>query len=432
MSLTDSGIHAPPTTGTYDYNTFTLGAAGFPAVGSSYTDPIFNESIRRLTNKGDIINDDDIYGHHWVNANGTYFFDSLSGSGNLTIRRISDGSAAWTTQPVGTIQFAKGNVGWHPTNPDKYIYLDTTGIGERTLSTQTSVTIATSPGGSIQHNGGSLSCIDGTGDYYIVSIGGLTRLWKRSTNTWYAGAPSNFIAGNGWIGLTPDGNYIVTSAGSSARPQKEHWSFAVNHGTQTVSTTPVQFWGLGGDHGALVSASNGHNYFIGFDDSYNPAIYRSDITVSVVGMNETQQHASSQLLVQLAFTNPGPDGHLSGSISGTNRDWIAMDQECFIDAYNGGVSGWTVYRQEIMVVNVLTGEIRRMAHHRSRGLTNAGVGYYSQPHISTSWDGSVLLWSSNYNQSGRVAGYCDQYAIVNAFGSGDTTPPAAPTGLRIS
>jgi len=52
-------------------------------------------------------------------------------------------------------------------------------------------------------------------------------------------------------------------------------------------------------------------------------------------------------------------------------------------------------------------EVRRYAHHRSRGLASS---YYAQPRISCSWDGSVVLWTSNFN-IGAPVGYSDLYAM---------------------
>src|SRR5437867_9459549 len=72
--LTDLGIHVPPMTGPYAYNTFMPGTPGFPAVGGTYTDPVFGTVVRRLTDVTGNANQDDIYAHHWSNANGSFGF----------------------------------------------------------------------------------------------------------------------------------------------------------------------------------------------------------------------------------------------------------------------------------------------------------------------------------------------------------------------
>jgi hypothetical protein len=60
-----------------------------------------------------------------------------------------------------------------------------------------------------------------------------------------------------------------------------------------------------------------------------------------------------------------------------------------------------------VAVNALTGEVRRLAHHRSRGI---GQSYYYQPRISASWGGQYVEWPSNFNQSGLVDNYVVPFA----------------------
>jgi hypothetical protein len=71
---------------------------------------------------------------------------------------------------------------------------------------------------------------------------------------------------------------------------------------------------------------------------------------------------------------------------------------------------WLPYEQEIIAMNVVTSEVRRYAHHRSRGLSSS---YYAQPRISCSWDGSIILWTSNYNrQLPPDNDYADMYGMA--------------------
>jgi hypothetical protein len=89
------------------------------------------------------------------------------------------------------------------------------------------------------------------------------------------------------------------------------------------------------------------------------------------------------------------------------QDWAFFSTEDATDTFNSGtgdpdaqsrVTPWHSYRQEIIAVNILTGEIRRLAHHRSRSITD----YYNQPRLSSSWDGAVVGFASNFNQPGIV------------------------------
>ncbi len=432
-AVIDSVPHPPPTSGTYAYNTFKPGAAAFPGLGGTYVYPVFGETVRRVTDVGLTANDDDIYAHHWCNANGTSCF--TTNGGGLDIYSPVTGAVQFTNQPVGHGDLPRANVQWHPTDPTRYQRFETNKIVERHLPTQTEVTIFTAPA-NFDNFGGSLPWVDGSGDIYVFSWNGRGHIWKRSTNTLYAGETVNFTTNGGWISITPDGNYIVTAAGGTAPPQKEHWSYAINHATASVATTPVQFWGLCGDHGVIASASDGHSYFITYDCQNNPGIWRADVALNQAGKTEDQQLAANKRLVPLAWENN--DGHLTGNMSGALKDWVFLDTENLNgDPFNGGVTGWTAWKQEIIAMNIVTGEVRRLAHHRSRGLSGS---YYAQPHISSSWDGSIIIWQSNMGVS-SPKDYVDTYSIgFNPAGSPtgpppgppvDTTPPNAPTGLSI-
>ena len=427
-AITDNGIHPPPTTGPYAYNTFSPGAAGFPALGGTYVDPVFGTTIRRLTDIGANRGEDDSYAHNWCNANGTYCFYTGRSKSPVSILNSTTGAVAYSGQPIGVATY---EIFWHPTDPDKYFYWSGSSLRRRNLSAQTDTTMKTFPA-TLQTNGGSLNTVDRTGRYFTVRYGGTNKVWDSQTDTIYANAVTPLDSG-GWVAITPDGNYLVTAAGGTGTPQKEHHSYAINHGTRTISTTPTQFWGLCGDHGVLVSASNGKNYLVTFNCHANAGVWRVDITLNQAGRTEAQQNADNLLLIPTRFGSTN-DGHLTSVQVGPNANWIFYDSENFSnDPYNGGVLGWVAYNQEVMAANVLTGEIRRLAHHRSRGLTSSGVAYYAQPRISCSWDGSVVIWASNMNISSPT-GYADIYVINNplgASGGGDTTPPAAPVNLHI-
>jgi hypothetical protein len=89
------------------------------AVGGIYKDP-FGGVIRRLTNTVGKPNQEDIYGHHWANANGTFAFSRQStGAGTTTLHIISTitGATVYTDQPLGSVAF---DIAWDAIDPDKY------------------------------------------------------------------------------------------------------------------------------------------------------------------------------------------------------------------------------------------------------------------------------------------------------------------------
>jgi hypothetical protein len=418
-SLVDSLPHLPPILGLYSYNAFEPGASGFPAVGGTYTDPVFGGTVRRLTNTMGQRNTENIYGHHWANADGTYAFSDQMRGGvytGLFILNTATGTEAYTSQPEGS---SAADISWHPTDPNKYYYYSGASLMLRNLPAQTSTTVKTFAG-TLQTVGGSVNWIDRTGRYMVIKYSGIIHLWDSQTDTLYAGAFAPF-GSTGWTGITPDGNYIVDVTGPSAQPQAEHYSYAINHSTHTISGTPVQFWGLSGDHGDLVSASNGKNYYIAYDEYNSPGIWRIDITLNQAGKTYAQQQAANTMLITMPWT---AGGHFSGVSVGALSDWVFYSPTDKSDAFDQTPVGWYVYEQEIVAINVLTSEKRRLAHHRSRSVS---ASYYNFPRVSCSWDGSLVLWTSNFNVSSPT-GYSDLYATP--FPGSASAPPPSPTDLR--
>ena len=85
---------------------------------------------------------------------------------------------------------------------------------------------------------------------------------------------------------------------------------------------------------------------------------------------------------------------------------------------NGG--GWVAYTDEILQVKLDGSGVTRLAHHRSRPVSS----YLWQPKLSTSRDGTRLLYASNFDlpsMQGSTVDYADTYLIV----LGASVPPPA-------
>jgi hypothetical protein len=172
-----------------------------------------------------------------------------------------------------------------------------------------------------------------------------------------------------------------------------------------------------------VSASDGKNYYIGANcHDGTPGVYRVDIALNQAGRSFEQQVADAQLLLPITWND---DIHLSAVSKAPFSDWVFVATESSLDVFNGVVSGWYAYQQEIIAINVITLEKRRLAHHRSQDPFSS---YYSAPRVSSSWDGSLVMWGSNFNTS-SPAGYADIYAIEFPLGSTAGGIPA-PQNLR--
>jgi hypothetical protein len=427
--LTGSASHVPPMTGTYHYNNFQPGTTGHPAVGSTYVDPVFSETILRLTANTAEHSGENIYGRNgYHNADGTMMFHWLLGNACYVISTTT-GSVLYSNIPTGVAAY---EISFDPLDPDAYYYFSGANLVRRVLSTSTNTTIHTFPA-ALETLGGSVDWISANGRYFSLAWnagdGVKIRVYDKQTDTIYTGAVAGFVAGGGWAAITPNASHIVSQAGSAAYPNQEHHSFAINHGTQTLSTTAVQFCGLTGDHGDLISCTDGKSYEVKPNSDVAPfGMYRWDLDVSVAGLTDTQQltHATALILPSVIGDT---ECHISCVSTGTYQNWCFISPEYSGDTFDSNPTGaWSNYRQEILAVNVLTLEVRRLAHHRSR---STGTNYFYYPRACASWNGNVVAWASNFNYN-NVVGYADLYAIRSPLGASDSTAPTAPTGVFIS
>lgn len=413
--LTDSGVHAPPTNGTYayysTYGVFGPDQSGFPRQGESFVDPVFGSTIKRLTNEMGHHSDSEIYSKNgYFNANGTLVHHRSQSGHNII--------STATGQVVRAGVAFNTDSSFAPDDPDAWYYYafgDTT-LYKYSVSTGARTVVKTFPG-AIGQNGGSVDWIDRTGRYMVLRIGGATRVYDKVSDTLYAGSiPSSYGGGGGWISISPDANYVITST-----PPNSSHSWKIDHANKSVSTSPVLFWTLCGGHADVVSASDGKTYFVSFDCHTTGSIYRADVSLPQSASNVPQQLSQNRKLVQLDSW-ADVDGHFSRVSKGVLQDWVFASVESGDDDFDSSVSSWRPYKQEIFMMNVLTGEMRRLAHHRSRGLTSS---YYYQPRVNATWDGRLIAWTSNFGYNGT--GYADLYTLaVDGAGSGGSTPPPPP------
>jgi hypothetical protein len=398
--IEDAAVHAPPTTGQNayypSYGAFGPDQSSFPRQGESFVDPVFGRTIKRLTNEMGQSSASEIYSKNgYFNANGT-LVHHRSPSGHNIINTSSG-------QVVRAGVAFNYDSSFAPDDPDAWYYFafgDTT-LYKYSVATGNRTVVKTFPG-ALASMGGSVDWIDRTGRYMVLNIGGNSRVYDKQSDTLYAGSiPGGYGTGDGWTGISPDANYVITSTTGS--PTTSH-SWRIDHANKTVSTTPVLFWTLCGGHGDVVSASNGKTYFVTFDCNSTAGIYAADVSLPQSASNVAQQLSQNKKLVQLTWSD---SGHFSRVSKGAFQDWMYVSVESGDDDFTSTVSNWRAYKQEMLRVNVLTGEVQRLAHHRSRGLGSGN--YYYQPRVSSTWDGSVVLWTSNFGYNGLA--YADLYAI---------------------
>jgi len=403
----------PPTSGADAYNNDVR-----PGLGQTYYDSTFGEHIKQLSDIGVQEADETMYAHCLVNADGTMYIQRQADATDHTVRYIADGSIVRSAQPDG---IAVDTI-WHPTDPDKYLYLTGSTILARSMASGTSSTLYTTaspltnggPGSEGGNVGGTNNWIDKTGRYVVVRYGGAAHVIDLQEGV-YTGTslPNTFDAG--YYCITPDAKYVIRNDSTDT------YAYPLDHDANTVGAAIIPMRGVASpsEHAIFMSTSDGKNWGIyqldNVDDLHH---YKIDISIDRTGWSAAAILADATAILTLT-SNEEIQHHVANGPIGAGQDWAFFATEFFNgDAYNSAPSPWARYRQEILAVNVVTGTVRRLAHHRSRGITDAR--YWRMPRTSCAWDGSVVIWASNMNQNSSVGGlgYSDIYGIENPLGGG--------------
>jgi concanavalin A-like lectin/glucanase superfamily protein/Big-like domain-containing protein len=432
--LPDDGLsHPPPALGTFAYNSFVPPASA----GASYVDPVFGSTVLRVTTDHSV---DDIYARNmWWNADETrYLHRNPNGTAHadfLAVINVATGAVTHNGIPIGTLP---GDEGFDPIDPDVLYYHSGSAIHRVALhpdGTWSDAVYFTAPNGAaLAGLGGTINWLDASGRYMVVRYGPEPSVHLYDRQNMIAGPYTNGVDGattinkGSYVGITPDGKFLVGYQGADGSAGLYHMgqgvSWRIDHASRSVAAAPTVFWSLCGDHGTFMSPSDGRDYMIVSNCNNFAELWRVDITNSVTGLNEAGQKALQNNLRLMAWPTWNEDGsHVSTVARGPLRDWTFYATEDGSDLLNGGtvdpgtgnITPWHAYRQEIVAFNVLTGETRRLAHHRSRSVN---ADYYSTPRVSASWGGKYVGWASNFNRSGVVDVYATRFGA-----SVDTTPP---------
>ena len=435
--LVDSLSHPPPALGTFAYNSFV------PAVtpGASYVDPVFGTTVLRVTTDHSV---DDLYARNmWWNAdetrylhrnpNGTAFADFLA------VINVATGQVTHNGIPIGTLP---GDEGFDPVNANVLYYHSGSSIHMVTLNsngTWTDSIYFTAPGGAtLLSLGSTINWLDASGRYMVVRYGPEPSVHLYDRQNLSLGPYANPVDGastidtGSYVGISPDGLFLVGYQGANGTAglykMGQGVSWKIDHANRAIAATENVFWSLCGDHGTFISPSDGRDYMVVSECNNFPELWRVDITNTIGSLDETAQRAlpnNLRLIVWPTWNEVG--NHVSTVARGTLRDWAFYSTEDGTDTLgsgtadsSGNMTPWHAYRQEIVAFNVLTGETRRLAHHRSR---SENADYYNQPRVSSSWGGKYVGWASNFNHSGVIDVYAVQFATAQR--------PAAPTNLRI-
>jgi hypothetical protein len=405
--LTDASIHTPPTTGCCPYSPpgSWVGTGTVPsATGSTYVDPTFGATVRRLTNRYPSTGGFDHYVRtgFW-NANGIY---ALIGGGGVGGCKVIEAATATVYQET-SVPCTPSDVSFSPAagEPDKIYYFTGTDLRSYDIDTASSVLVKTFPA-TIQSLGGSTDFIDSSGRYFVVRYGDVHYVWDKQTDTTYSGGVTRSFGG-GHTSITNDATFVVMAADTG------WYSYPITHGTTSVGAEKL-FWTLCGDHGDNVSPSNGGHYIVVFECNDVAAVYRVDMTITQTAGDIPKQRNDNLQLIDLDWDD-------AGHFSCNNSDWCWYGNHSTDDTH-ASQGTWRAWKSEILAINVVTSAVRRFTHHRSRWNTN----YFASPRPSASWDGMRAYWASNYGVD--TTSYSDIYT-TSLDGCAPTAPVPEPVWL---
>lgn len=386
----DGDSHCVPAEGPHAYATFRPDQAGFPAAGESFVDPVFGTTIVRLTDH----RPDESLGNVPYARNG---FANADGSRVFSDRGIYDVTTG--TVAVASAPAAAGVAqSFHPQMPDVYLYPEGTRLMRHDLASGSSEAVRDF-GEELMSLGGSVDWLDRSGRYALLNLAGQGRIYDLHEDRLFDGAIDLSAVGGGWSGLSPDARWVVT-AGDFI-----HRAFAVDLDAETLAPTGHVFWTLCGDHGDLVSASDGRTFMITQECYDQPDVYAVDVSLPQSGEDGPgrQKQRDDNLFLFRIDWHMGT--HFSAPSVGAMQDWAFVSTE--VEGASNDPSGpCEPYRNEIVAVNVLDGRVRRLAHHRSD--IN---GYCAQPRVLVAWDGSGVFWASNFGDASGTCGYSDLYYL---------------------
>ena len=398
--VTAAGLELPPT-----YDAFQP-----PSVGGTYVDPVFGTTIKRISNALGTTNADRGGNLGWItdeystmspfNSDNSKlllvhqsYFALYDGAGfyiqDLPLEISASSEPRWSRKDNHTIYYVHGN------------QLKTYDISSGAMN----IVHTFSEYSAISGMGESDISLDG--DHFVFEGSGrFVFVYRISTDT---KSPVFDTGGTGLdsVYITPKNNVILSWMQSGT----------VRHTGQELFDGNMNFLrqvGRADGHKDVTLDTNGDEVLVWTNSADPQPICNNGIVK--IRLADGQQTCLVSLDWSLAVHVSAPD----------NSGFVYV--ETYAPANPTPTSGWVAYANELLQVKLDGSQVLRLAHHRSRPfLTNT---YNWQPHISTSRDGSRVVYNSDYDLQ-KIDGYADEYSDVYLLvmnGQTASTPtPAAPT-----
>jgi hypothetical protein len=376
-----------------------------PAVGGTYVDPVFGSTVKRISNALGTPNSDRGGNLTWItdeystispfNSDNSRillvhqsYFGLYDGAGfyirDLPLEINSSSEPRWSRKDNRTIYYVHGN---------QFKSYDIS-------SGATNIVHTFSEYSAISGKGESDISLDG--DHFVFDGDGQVFIYRISTDT---KSPTFDTGGRGFDSLyiTPNNNVTITwnQSGTVRYTGIEMFDTNMNFQRQVARA---------GGHMDVTLDTNGSEVLV-WTNSNDPQPICNNAIVKI-RLADGQQTCLASFDWSLAVHISAPDN--SGFV--------------YVETYAPGnptpPGGWPAYTNELLQIKLDGSQVLRLAHHRSRPFqTNT---YNWQPKMSTSRDGSRVVYGSDYDLQtidGYAADYSDVYLIV--VGSPSTPPPPA-------
>lgn len=393
--LNDTGVYVPP------------GYASMqpPDAGSTYTDPVFGTTVKRISNALQQANAD--AGGKLVYITDEYSTMSPFNADDSRVLALCQSYFALYDRSGKFVRnlpleiSAGSEPRWSRTSPEILYFVRGNQLKQHNTETGATTLLHTfSKYASVSGKGESDISFDG--DHFVL-IGDNRYVFVYEIGTGTSG-PSLDTGGRAIDSLyiTPDDNITITwlQAGEERYSGIELFDRNMNFKRQVSRV---------GGHMDVTRDSNGEEVLI-MTNSADPEP-KCDNAIVKIRLSDGQQTCLLSLDWSLAVHVSAPD----------ESGW------CFVETYAPAdpltTPGWTRYTNEILQVKLDGSEVRRLAHHRSRPFNS----YNYQPHVSVSHDGTVLVYNSNFGLQSML-GYPKEYADMYLIDVPEAGTPDGGTG----
>ena len=408
-----------------DLKLYAVPDAPRPGLRETWTDPVFGTTITRLTDLSMIHPDPSVASrglrHEYarypaINADNTKMAVIVLGGaerGQHQVRSISTGELLRVIPRDGI----DTEVSWHPTDPNRIFYRCTNQARIYHVDTGQFETLMTFPEyGTIRTREEGRPSDDWR---YFAFLGYAPNDWskadivvadlkdKKVLARW-----PNVTPMPDWVGMSPSGEYVVAQFVSDlgTRMYKRDDLSYIRTAFPDFSHSDFAIDAAGDDTLVYYAVSNAEC-----------ADFAGKAGVASVRLKD----GAKKLLLENHFWW---GVHASGMASRTHRGWV------LITSYTAPTTEQKPLMRELFWVKMDgSGEVRRIAHHHSDvAVGTTDKDYWAEPHGSSSWDGSIAVFSSVW---GVPFGPIDFYKVTGKWFDDsstvkDTTPPATPTGLK--